>query len=115
VDKELFAPPEKASTAAGRIGQGAGAGRKVAEPAPVGALSFEQAYARLEEIVAEMERGGAGLDRLLDLFEEGVGLSRLCGGYLKQAQLRVERFIEQRDGQWVLKDLDPENRSGEAV
>jgi exodeoxyribonuclease VII small subunit len=67
---------------------------------------FEDAYQRLETLVAEMERGDLPLEQLLARFEEGVGLVRHCRAFLKQAQLRVEQYVEQRDGHWVLKDLE---------
>lgn len=67
---------------------------------------FEQAYSRLEELVAEMESGELPLEELLTRFEEGVGLVKHCRGFLKQAQLRVEQYIEQRDGHWVLKEFE---------
>ena len=69
-------------------------------------ISFEAAFGRLEEIVAEMERGELPLEELISRFEEGVRLVRHCQGFLKQAQLRVEQYIEQKDGHWVLKELE---------
>ena len=71
-----------------------------------GAGAFESSFARLEEIVAEMERGELPLEDLLGRFEEGVGLVRSCQKFLEQAQLRVAQYVEQKDGQWVLKNLD---------
>jgi len=67
-------------------------------------VPFEDAFARLEALVAEMERGDLPLEGLLAKFEEGVGLVRSCNAFLRQAQLRVEQFVEVKDGQWVLKD-----------
>lgn len=71
-----------------------------------GAPAFESSFARLEEIVAEMERGELPLEDLLGRFEEGVGLVRNCQKFLEQAQLRVSQYVEQKDGQWILKNLD---------
>ncbi len=51
--------------------------------------SFEEALARLDEIVREMEAGGAMLDRSLALFEEGVSLVKLCQGALTKAEQKV--------------------------
>lgn len=73
---------------------------------PADAPRFEEAFNRLDEVVNEMERGELPLEDLLVRFEEGVGLVRQCRTFLKQAQLRVERYVDNRDGQWVLKDLD---------
>lgn len=77
---------------------------ELATPAP----GFEEAFGRLEALVTELERGELPLERLLDRFEEGVQLVRHCQAFLKQAQLRVEQYVEQRDGRWVLKELDAE-------
>jgi exodeoxyribonuclease VII small subunit len=77
-----------------------------ASPAANTVPRFEDAYQRLEALVAEMERGDLPLEELLSRFEEGVGLVRSCRSFLKQAQIRVEQYVEQRDGHWVLKDLE---------
>jgi exodeoxyribonuclease VII small subunit len=69
-------------------------------------MRFEDAFARLEALVGEMERGDMPLEQMLDRFEEGVKLVRHCNDFLAQAQLRVERFVEQKDGHWVLKELE---------
>lgn len=69
-------------------------------------LKFEEAFSRLEQLVADMERGEQPLEDLLDRFEEGVQLVRQCQDFLKQAQLRVEQYVEQKDGHWVLKELE---------
>ena len=79
---------------------------KPSKPSIVGDnLCFEDAYSRLEELVAEMEGGDLPLEDLLTRFEEGVKLVKHCQGFLKQAQLRVEQYVEQKDGHWVLKEL----------
>jgi exodeoxyribonuclease VII small subunit len=67
-------------------------------------MRFEDAFARLESLVGEMERGELPLEQMLDRFEEGVRLVRHCNEFLSQAQLRVERYVEQKDGHWVLKE-----------
>lgn len=71
-----------------------------------GEQRFEEAFRRLEEVVDEMERGELPLEQLLGRFEEGIELVKQCRAFLKQAQARVELFVEQKDGRWVLKDLD---------
>lgn len=76
-----------------------------AGPAAAG-VPFEEAFSRLEALVDEMERGDLPLEALLAKFEEGVGLVKNCQAFLRQAQLRVEQFVEVKDGQWVLKELE---------
>lgn len=56
-------------------------------------LTFEQALARLEKIVRELESGETTLDDSIKLFEEGVSLSAFCSERLKNAQQKVEILI----------------------
>jgi len=51
---------------------------------------FQEAMARLEEIVACLEAGEIALEESLKLFEEGVGLARFCQETLAKAEGRVE-------------------------
>lgn len=57
-------------------------------------LTFEEALARLEWIVAELERGEVELERALALFEEGVALARRCAARLQEAEQRIQLLIE---------------------
>lgn len=66
------------------------------------APSFEDAFARLEEIIAQIDAGELQLDEALALFEEGVGLLRLTGQKLDEADVRVQQLLAEGDG-WTLK------------
>ncbi len=57
-------------------------------------LSFEQALARLEEIVAGLDAGDLSLEESLQLFEEGMTLKQLCLERLAQAEALVEQYTE---------------------
>ncbi|MGE5527931.1 MAG: exodeoxyribonuclease VII small subunit [Patescibacteria group bacterium] len=52
--------------------------------------TFEEALARLEEIVARLEMGEQTLEESLALFEEGVVLARFCQGVLSEAEGRLQ-------------------------
>ena len=52
-------------------------------------MTFEQAAARIDEIVRSLERGDAPLDKSLALFEEGAKLIRVCGKMLDDAEQTV--------------------------
>ena len=52
-------------------------------------LSFEQAMARLDEIVTTLERGDAPLEEAMKLFEEGSKLMRECSTLLDAAEQKV--------------------------
>jgi len=51
--------------------------------------TFEQAVARIDEIVSSLEKGDAQLDKSLLLFEEGVKLIEECGTMLDNAEQKV--------------------------
>ncbi len=51
--------------------------------------SFEQAMARLEEIVAALESGEATLDESMKLLEEGTRLSAQCADKLEKARQKI--------------------------
>ncbi len=61
-------------------------------------LNFEQSMARLEEIVALLERGEAPLEQSLTLFEEGAGLLKSCSTLLDQAEQKVTLLRAGGDG-----------------
>ncbi len=55
-------------------------------------LTFEQAFAQLEEIVARLESGDLTLDESVTLYEQGQKLARLCGEMLDSAELRIKQL-----------------------
>ena len=62
------------------------------------ALKFEDALARLEAIVAELENGELPLDQSLKMFEEGIKLSKICLKILDDAERKVELLVQDKDG-----------------
>ncbi len=58
-------------------------------PSPNNLRSFEEQMARLEEIVALLDRGNLPLEQLLELYEEAVQLIAACRRYLENAEQRV--------------------------
>ena len=65
-------------------------------------LSFEDAYAQLEEIVQQLEGSGLSLDDGLELFEKGQELAAYCQKLLEAAELRVSQLTG--DGEIVPLD-----------
>ena len=55
-------------------------------------LSFETAFAQLEEIVGKLEAGDLSLDDALALFERGQRLAAFCGTRLDEAELVVQKL-----------------------
>ena len=60
-------------------------------------LSFEQALARLEQIVKALEGGNVPLEDLMKLFDEGTALVKLCTARLDKAEEKV-RILQNKDG-----------------
>lgn len=63
--------------------------------------TFEQAMARLEEIVTLLERGEAPLEESLKLFEEGMTLMKQCSTLLDKAEQKVMKLTVGADGKPV--------------
>lgn len=57
--------------------------------------SFEEALKRLEEIVTELEDESISLEASIELYEEGIELSKHCTETLEEAELRIEKVAEQ--------------------
>ncbi len=56
---------------------------------PVEEMSFEEAMAELEAVVAKLERGDVALDASIGLYERGAALKARCEAKLKEAEEKV--------------------------
>jgi exodeoxyribonuclease VII small subunit len=70
--------------------------------------SFESQLATLERIVRELERGDLPLEQSLDLFEQGVKLSRECQERLNEAERRIEVLLRGGDGATIAVPFESE-------
>ncbi len=61
---------------------------------PVEKLTYEQAYAELEEIINRMESETLALEDALSLFERGQALVKHCSELLEKAELKVRQVGE---------------------
>lgn len=52
--------------------------------------TFEQSLSRLDEIITALEKDSVPLEDLMALYEEGVGLLRVCNDRLDQAEQKVK-------------------------
>lgn len=73
-------------------------------------ITFEEAVARLEQIVRSMEDGKLSLDDSLASFEEGIALVRFCNKKLDGAEQRVRILLAGEDGSLQEQDFAPANR-----
>jgi exodeoxyribonuclease VII small subunit len=72
------------------------------------AQNFEAQLASLERIVRELERGDLPLEQSLELFEQGVKLSRECQERLNEAERRIEVLLRGGDGSTVAVPFEAE-------
>lgn len=76
-------------------------------------FKFEDAIARLETIVGQLEKGDLPLEESLKIFEEGVRLSKNCLKVLNEAERKVEILLQDKDGRKRAKPFDFEKEDRE--
>lgn len=67
--------------------------------------TFEQSISELEEIVSRLESGSVTLDESLELFEQGIKLSKSCQKMLDGAEKKVSVLMANEDGEMVEEDF----------
>jgi exodeoxyribonuclease VII small subunit len=60
-------------------------------------LSYEEAYARLQETLVALESGDLPLENSLQMYELGTRLAAHCAQKLETAELRVRRWQDGQD------------------
>jgi len=68
--------------------------------------SFEASLEALEQIVHELEHGDLPLEKSLELFEQGIRLSRQCQERLSQAERRIEVLLRDNQGRPVVSAFE---------
>jgi exodeoxyribonuclease VII small subunit len=75
----------------------------------ISTLSFEQAMAALEQVVAQLESGNAPLEQSIDLYTRGTQLKAHCEAKLQAAQAKIEKITLDEHGQAAgAEPFDPE-------
>ena len=65
---------------------------------PNATLTFESAMRELETIVRRLEEGKVDLEDAIALYERGDMLRSFCDTKLKEAQMRVEKIVDNSTG-----------------
>jgi exodeoxyribonuclease VII small subunit len=68
--------------------------------------TFEASLEALEEIVQQLEGGDLPLEKSLELFEDGIRLSRQCQERLNQAERRIEILLRDNQGRPVVTEFE---------
>ena len=61
-------------------------------------LSYEQAFGKLETIVSRLESGDTTLDESVTLFQEGMGLAKICADKLAAIEHQISQLLVAEDG-----------------
>ena len=69
-------------------------------------IKFEKAMTRLESIVEELERGDLNIEKSLQIFEEGIKMSRVCSNKLNEAEAKIEKLTKGKKGE-IVTELFP--------
>jgi exodeoxyribonuclease VII small subunit len=77
------------------------------EPAPaaIETLAFDDAFAELRSVVAELEAGGLSLEDTIARTERAVALQRHCERLLGEAELRVKQLVNRPGGGLEVRDI----------
>jgi exodeoxyribonuclease VII small subunit len=69
---------------------------------------FENAFQQLETIVKRLESEEMPLDESLQLFEEGIRLSRFCNQKLEEVEKKIELILSDAKGQPRVEPFESE-------
>lgn len=65
--------------------------------------NFEEAITRLESIVLQLEEGSISLEDSVEVFKEGMELTRYCRDKLDKAELELKKLVKDADGNFSIE------------
>ena len=74
-------------------------------------IKFEKAIQRLETIVDDLEKGELDIDKSLEIFEEGIKMSRVCSKKLNEAEAKIEKLTRDQKGELVSELFPVEDKN----
>ena len=77
----------------------------------MGEIKFEKAIQRLEKIVDDLEKGELDIDKSLEIFEEGIKMSRVCSKKLNEAEAKIEKLTRDQKGELITELFPVENKN----
>ncbi|WP_031514854.1 exodeoxyribonuclease VII small subunit [Desulfofalx alkaliphila] len=75
-------------------------------------LTFEEALARLEVVVKQLEDGQLPLEESLALYAEGIELVKVCNHKLDNAEEHIRVLLADDKGELMLKELQQAKGEG---
>lgn len=71
-------------------------------------LSFEDAMKQLEEIANQLEKNDLDLDKSVELFEQGMNLSKKCNEMLQNAEKKITILINDGNNNFKEENFEAE-------
>jgi exodeoxyribonuclease VII small subunit len=68
-------------------------------------LTFEEAFAELEEIVKNQASGKTKLDEAVSVYARGTELKKYCEQKLREAQMKIEQISLDKNGEVKLSEF----------
>lgn len=66
--------------------------------------TFEDSFTRLEKILEQLEGDDCTLEDTIKLYEEGLGLTKICYDKLNNAELRIKEISKASKSSAEVKD-----------
>ena len=66
--------------------------------------TFEESFTRLEKILEQLESDECTLEDTIKLYEEGLGLTKVCYDKLNNAELRIKEISKASKSSVEVKD-----------
>lgn len=57
-------------------------------------MTYEEAFASLEELVSKLEKGDMTLDETTKIYAEAVKLADFCSQSLEKSRIKIEKITE---------------------
>ena len=73
-------------------------------------LSFEDALAKLEAIVRDVEEGKIGLEDSIRRYEEGMKLLKRCRLILADAEMKIQKLQATAEGEVRVEPFDSQQQ-----
>jgi len=69
-------------------------------------MPFEEALQKLESIVEAMESGDLPLEALLQKYDEGSRMVKICQTKLEEAELKIQKLEKNAAGEVLVKPME---------
>ncbi|PYZ98573.1 exodeoxyribonuclease VII small subunit [Alteribacter lacisalsi] len=73
-------------------------------------VTFEEAMEQLEDVVGKLEEGDVPLEEAIQMFQQGMDLSKYCHEKLKKVESQMDQILNE-DGEIELLTIEEDKQS----